>query len=133
MYTELVIKFSFKKEKLSELQYNVLDYMFNPDSKYDWENKPETPDDLFFNCHRWDSIGNSCSYYHYPNIVKDWYCSSWDKDIIYVFNRSDLKNYNHEIQLFLDWLRTLDLYTSNGEFIGYWMYEEDEIPTLIYL
>ena len=43
--------------------------------------------------------------------------------------RCDLKNYEDEIENFLDWIRH---YTRTRGFIGYMRYEEDADPTLIY-
>lgn len=40
-----------------------------------------------------------------------------------------LKNYNSEIEEFLDWLEP---YIETNDFIGYMKYEEFEDPTLIY-
>lgn len=45
--------------------------------------------------------------------------------------RTNLKNYDNEIQLFLDWIDPyLDM--QPGDFLGFYRYEETETPTLIY-
>lgn len=43
--------------------------------------------------------------------------------------RCDLKNYNDDIELFIEWIHTFTL--SRG-FVGYMRYEENRNPTLIY-
>lgn len=43
--------------------------------------------------------------------------------------RANLKNYDSEIEEFLDWLEP---YIGTEDFIGYMRYEEWEDPTLIY-
>jgi len=45
--------------------------------------------------------------------------------------RSNFKNYDDEIQSFIDWIRPY-INKSEGDFLGFWRYEEDEEPTLIY-
>ena len=42
---------------------------------------------------------------------------------------SDLKNYHGEIEAFIKWIEPL---SSTYGFVGYYQYEEDEEPTLIY-
>jgi hypothetical protein len=44
--------------------------------------------------------------------------------------RSNLKNYDSEIENFLDFISP---YIETDEFIGYMRYEESEKPTLIYI
>ena len=43
--------------------------------------------------------------------------------------RCDLKNYEDEIELFLNWIYG---YATTRGFVGYMRYEEDSDPTLIY-
>ena len=46
--------------------------------------------------------------------------------------RCNLKNYSDEIQKFIDWIIPfLDKY--EGEFLGFYRYEETEVPTLVYM
>lgn len=55
----------------------------------------------------------------------------WDNDLeTYCLNvRCNFKNYNNEIELFLDWLRP---YIWTTGFIGYYKFEYDDYPVLIY-
>lgn len=45
--------------------------------------------------------------------------------------RSNFKNYNQEIEKFLDWIKPY-LAKRSGDFLGFKRYEEAEVPTLIY-
>jgi len=58
---------------------------------------------------RWDDISNS----------------------YYLCIRSNLKNYDGEIRKFLDWIKQF-VDAGIGEFLGFYRYEEDDDPTLIY-
>lgn len=131
MYTEIIVRFSFKPSELKDVEYKILDYMFNPNSSLDKSDIDTLPSHNFFKCSRWDSIGSCSSFYHHPNAVKDWYIPEYYKQIpdteVYVFNRSDLKNYSNEIHLFFEWLDSLGLF-HEGEFMGYSLYEEDNTP-----
>ena len=49
----------------------------------------------------------------------------------YLCVRANLKNYGEEIRKFLDWI-TPYLEKYEGEFLGFYRYEESEQPTLIY-
>lgn len=130
MYTEIVVKICINKSRIGIDNYNILKYMFNENTNIEIEDLvlPEHP---FFKCSRWDYIGISSSFYHHPNEVNDWFIPSFAKtdDEVYIFSRSDLKNYSNEIENFFDWVNTLDIMHPN-DFIGYSLYEEDNTPTV---
>ena len=117
MYTELVLKCEVKSDCPS-LVKDILNYLFN-----DKEKPKELPEHNFFKCERWASIGHCSSFYHVPFAL-----SKFEEG--YIFSRSDLKNYDNEIDLFIDWLKPyLDEFERNC--IGWSWYEESEVPTLI--
>jgi len=120
MYTELIFKARLIDDAPEEV-VNIVNFLFS--GKLAPKHLP-TPDHKFFNCPRWTQVGNSSSFYHIPiasSVVYD----------NYIFSRSDLKNYDNEIELFLDWINPyLDNFT--GDCIGWTWYEEDMAPTLIY-
>jgi len=117
MYTELVFKAEVKKGIPPDVEA-VLQYLFNDGAE------PAGLDDPFFRCERWMVIGHCSSYYHVP-----WNTSKYAEH--YIFSRSDLKNYDGEIALFLDWVRPyLDEWPEKC--IGWIWYEEEDEPTLIY-
>lgn len=118
MYTELLLKCKVKSDIPEEVKY-ILDYLFN-----NGDTPPILPEHSFFKCTRWEHIGNSCSYYHIP-----WESSMYKEG--YIFSRSDLKNYDNEINLFLNWINPY-IDSFDGDCIGYKWYEEDTKPTLLY-
>jgi len=120
MYTELVIKADVRAD-ITEQEKKVLNFLFNRSEEPSIE---ELPLHKFFMEVRWRYIGDSCSYYHIP-----WSTSRYHED--YIFSRSDLKNYGTEIESFLDWIDPL-LDNEEGSCIGYWWYEEDKAPNLVY-
>lgn len=134
MYTEIVVKINFAREKIGSNNFDILDYMFNPNTKLMTDNyKPVSsitlPDHEFFKCHRWDSVGRGSSFYHHPDRVNSWLPGHWDVDDVYLFARNDLKDYDSEIEKFFNWLNTLNC-EHQGKFIGYSLYEEDSTPTI---
>lgn len=86
------------------------------------------PDHEFFSAPRFTAIATCSSYYfpqanhfavEYDEITRSWHASF----------RANLKDYDDEIAKFFDWV-TPHVLMSDGAFIGYSLYEEDETPTL---
>jgi len=75
-------------------------------------------------------IPGGCSHYFVPmstcqcewNEIADAYCLTF---------RCDLKNYEDEIETFMDWLMP-HIDAEPGEHIGHMRYENDDAPTLLY-
>lgn len=122
MYTELVIKVSFDVGKLDKTSRKVLDYLFGA-----CEEPSELPDHRFFRCPRWKQIGFGSSFYH-PDVVKSY---SVQYGSIYLFARTDLKNYDDEIERFIDWVKPI-IEQQNGQCIGWSLYEEAATPDLLF-
>lgn len=125
MYTELVVSTRIFDEP--EV-INVLKFMIATD--LDVPEIKEIPTHPLFETPRWRYMLRSASYYFTPTasslLEYDKIGKSWS-----FINRSDFKNYDNEINLFLDWL---DPYidASDGEMIGYSRYEESDEPTIRY-
>lgn len=118
MYTELILKCSVKKDCPEQVKA-ILNSLFNG-----VEYNKELPNHPFFLCSRWEYIGSSHSYYHVP-----WHDAKYQDN--YIFSRCDLKNYEDEIENFLDWLSPY-IDAQPGACIGWKWYEEDETPTLLF-
>lgn len=120
MYTELVFKASLKDDIPNDVK-EVLEYMFGSG-----ETPKTLPENKLFDLPRWKSIGWCSSFYHHPESVR-----SYSRTRGYIFSRSDLKNYDGEIEAFLDWI---DPYLDElpGHCIGWTWYEEFDSPTLVY-
>lgn len=121
MYTELVLS---TRVKPIESVIDVLQYMAGK------KDKPVLPNHPLFKTTRWDRLFASCSSYFVPRSV----CLlEYDEIGGYwvLILRADLKNYEGEIEKFIDWIDPyLDLLP--GELVGYSRYEETNEPTLIY-
>lgn len=120
MYTELLLKVEVK-DGLPEEVEDVLNFLFN---REDHSYPAVLPDHKFFRAPRWPAIGSCSSHYHIP-----WSNSMYSGH--YIFSRSDLKNYDDEIELFLDWV-TPYLATYKGVCYGWTWYEEEDAPTLLF-
>ena len=128
MYTELNIAVRLK---LSDNALKVLEFMTGQSENEDFE-QPFHP--LFYSgTDRWKYMlyCDSAYFPHTANssLVADRYGAEEDTLERVLNVRCDLKNYNDEIENFLDWIYP---YSETGGFIGYMRYEEDEDPTLIY-
>jgi len=132
MYTEIIIKAKIQADDaMSEDVKMILNYLFNPNDKTEILNQDGTPisgitlpDHPFFETDRWWAIGRSSSYYHIPTTLNFF-------DGSYLFSRSDLKNYDYEIDLFFEWIQPY-LNEDIGTCIGWSWYEETKEPTLHY-
>lgn len=124
MYTEFHFNSCLKKDTPEEV-INVLNYML-------WvnEEKPKLPKHELFETDRWQVMLKSDSYYfdadtcsilRYDDIGKEYFLCI----------RSNLKNYCNEIRKFLDWIHPY-LDKLDGDFLGFYRYEETEYPTLIW-
>ena len=122
MYTELNIGLELKKDTPDEV-INIIEYMIS-DKEQD---RPTTPNHPLFSTNRWDVMLTCGSYYfnakpvhrfEYDEIGRCWFLT----------NVSNLKNYNSEIEKFLDWISP---YINDDGFFGYMRYEEDAMPTLL--
>ena len=124
MYTELVLNLTIKGDAPKDAT-DVIRYLANGDER------PESlPDHPFFKCTRWPMVMQCSSHYFVPFALSKLHETGYT-DGFYLSTRSDLKNYDNEIDLFVDWL-TPYIEAFPGNFLGYKRYEEDEHPTLLY-
>jgi hypothetical protein len=124
MYTEFIFQ-GETKPNLPDEVYVMLDYFFNECSA-DLIEDIKTPDHPFFKCFRWNNIGHMSSFYFMPFTVRYKQNQNGINQGAYVFLRCDLKNYDNEIDLFLDWIKP---YMTG--YYGWKWYEEDEQPEII--
>jgi hypothetical protein len=128
MYTELVFACELKKCTPKKI-ISVLEYMTG-------KNKEEPlilPEHDLFGETRWRFMLQSDSYYFdgdtHSTIRFDKISKSY-----YLTIRCNVKNYNDEIELFLKWIKPyVEVIEDYPEFKGYYMYEEEEKPNLIYI
>ena len=124
MYTELVlgVELNATKEVLQKLKFMLGTSGRDVNIKHPlFSCKNNTPT-------RWSSMLISGSYYFDgqtdSKLFHDNICGG-----DYLNVRCNLKNYDNEIKLFLDWLCP---YIATEGFLGYTRYEENYNPTLIY-
>lgn len=122
MYTEINICFDLIKNPSKDV-VDILHYLIEGT-----DTPSILPNHKFFKCDRWDIVARNDSYYFdgstNSKIVFDNISKTWKINI-----RANLKNYNSEIEEFLNWLAP---YIGTIGFIGYMRYEEWEDPLLIY-
>ncbi len=123
MYTELIFQGKTKSDLASDI--NELIYYFFDENSEDLMDKYKAPDHPLFKCTRWRQIGRCGSYYFNPFSLR--YSADYGHLLVskHVFLRCDLKNYDSEIEHFLDWIKP---HMENCW--GYFWYEEDESPTV---
>ena len=124
MYTELDFNSELKKDVPEEV-LNVLRVMLG-----ELDLNIPLPTHPLFLCSRWTFMLTCNSYYFDSNTSST---LRWDdiSDAYFIHIRSNLKNYEYEIEKFVDWI-TPYLNRFDGDFLGFTRYEETEIPTLIF-
>ncbi len=127
MYTLISFTANLKKETPENI-IKLLEEMKNNSLHGDYKDLPEH---CFFKTERWKMFFTSDSYYFSDKtncfFYKDRITDSWFLEF-----KSNLKNYDEEIDKFIDWI-TPFINEPEGSFIGYKMYEEDKMPTLLKL
>lgn len=125
MYTELNIGIALEKDTPKEV-IDTLRYMLG-----DIEELEEAPDHPLFRDTRWAVMLGCGSYYFDRQPDSKLYVDElFKKEPMYFLNVGcNLKNYDSEIELFLDWIIK---YSKTYGFVGYMRYEEFDDPTLIY-
>lgn len=129
MFTEFHYNVELVKN-LSRETLDILYYMLDKSSykcKSNLKNIPSHP--LFTVSERWEWMlyTDSCffsadtiSTLRYDDIAK----------VRYLCIRCNLKNYNNEIENFIDWIDPY-VYGFTGDFLGFYRYEESEDPVIV--
>ncbi len=122
MYTEFHFNSELKKDNQEII--DILKYMLG-----EIKEKPNLPEHKLFQTDGWSCMLRSDSYYFDEDTHSTLKRNGYDE--CYLCIRCNLKNYDSEIEKFIDWISPY-LEKSEGEFLGFYRYEETEIPTLIY-
>jgi hypothetical protein len=121
MYTELVMSARLKDDPdmIAALKWMLAE-----------GERPETlPNHELFTKGRANWMLTCCSYYFVPRSMHLLEFDDISKDWTFIV-RCDLKNYDGEIEAFVDWLTPY--FDEEDEMVGYKRYEEDREPTIIY-
>lgn len=126
MYTELDFNSELRKDTPEQV-IDTLKYMVG-----DVEEKPKyLPDHELFSKKRWEYMLRMDSYY-FDADTKSTLRFDDISDTYYLNIRCNLKNYDDEIESFIDWIMPyVKEYKREGDFLGFYRYEEDEDPTII--
>lgn len=121
MYTEIYLTVQI----IDNPPKDVIDVLLSMFGEGKAENLPDHP---FFKKQRWNMVGKSSSFYFVPKSTTEMFetYGNW-----YITSRSDLKNYDGEIEAFFDWIMPF-IHAPEGQFIGYSRYEEHYEPKLYY-
>ena len=130
MYTELVLGIQLRKLQDHERYVlEILEYMCGKTKGLDVSKDKLEKEHPLFQTERWH-IMLCCDSYYFDGQTNSFV--TYDEDSTYLTVRCNLKNYDHEIQHFLDWIARYSDY-KYSEFVGYMRYETCDFPTLIYL
>ena len=124
MYTEIHFNAELKQDVPANVLH-ILRYMLG-----DVDVKPRLPEHALFKTSRWNFMLCCDSYY----FAADTHSTLRYDDIgksFYLCIRSNVKNYDNEIELFIDWIMPY-ITGYKGDFLGFSRYEEFNEPTLIY-
>ena len=124
MYTELHFNSRLKPDVPTSV-LRVLEYMLGENSAI---GEP-IPDHPLFNTSRWAVMLRCDSYYFDADTISTLRYDDISQHSLCI--RTNFKNYEGEIEKFLDWIRPY-LDKDEGDFLGFYRYEETEEPTLIY-
>lgn len=89
------------------------------------------PDHPLFRTDRWHSMLLGDSYYFDADTHSTLRWDSISKSRVLCI-RCNLKNYDQEIQKFIDWIKP-HVEGHEGSFLGFYRYEESDDPTLVHL
>ena len=125
MYTEIHYNAELKKDVPDEV-IAVLKYMMDSDRLV----PPPLPDHPLFETDRWVIMFQCDSYYFSADTHSTLRFDDISKSY-FLCIRSNLKNYDNEIEKFIDWISPyLDEWRE--DYLGHYRYEESTIPTLIF-
>ncbi len=125
MYTELHYNAELKREVPQQI-LDVLKFMLG-----DTKRKISVPDhELFEDGSRWMFM-LICDSFYFDADTNSTLTFNKISDSYYLCIRCNFKNSHNEIKNFIDWISPY-INKIEGGFLGFFRYEEDETPTLIY-
>jgi len=126
MYTEINCAFKLKQDIPPEV-VAILMHMLDPRNP-----RPvQMPPHPLFETENWDLLLICSSQYFATSKAQS---AVWLDEVdgrYRVLIRSNLKNYDDEIEKFIDWI-TQYIHAVGGDFLGYSRSETTQVPTLIY-
>ena len=126
MYTELHFNSELKRTTPASI-LSILEFMINGGD----EPTALLPDHPLFKSTRWRFMLNMDSYYFDADTISTLRYDDISESF-YLCIRTNLKDYDNEIEKFIDWIMPYLNKYETGQFLGFYRYEEDEQPTLIF-
>jgi hypothetical protein len=123
MYTELNCAFKLRKDT-PEKVIAIIRFMTEE------REKPDVVDHSLFSTARWEEM-LQCDSYYFEGDTQSTIRFDDCSNRFYVTIRCNLKNYEGEIEKFIEWI-TPYMEMDPGEFLGYQRHEEVELPTLLF-
>jgi len=127
MYTELHFNCELPKDTPPSV-LAVLRYMLREQGDRD---VPTLPDHPLFQTSRW-AVMLGCDSYYFSADTHSTLRFDECGDSYYLCIRTNLKNYDNEIEKFVDWISPY-IDGFDGDFLGFSRYEQTETPELIHL
>lgn len=134
MYTELVFAANIM-EGTPKYVIELINYMIKGEDytlcdTIDWDGLEEQGLIPSF-CRPWLLSQRAYEFAGEPRSILKPYTYSSSTDLSYTLTiRTQIKNYHGEIESFIDWISE---WVEDTDFAGYYRYEENQEPTLIYL
>ena len=129
MYTEIIFGAELKEDTPNEVIETIYD-LITCDNIDEFKYVPEHD---FFKTSRWWMLQYGGSY-SFPGRIDSRFYKDNISNTYFLHFRTNIKNYDQEIELFLDWIKQ---YIDNGSGIGNFYaivcYEEQKEPTIYYL
>lgn len=124
MYTEFHYNTQLK-EDIPQDVLSILQFMLGED-----ERCPTLPKHPLFNTSRWDYMLR-CDSCYFDADTHSTLRFDDSSNAYYLCIRCNLKNYDDEIEHFINWIHPyIDKF--KGEFLGFYRYESNDQPTLIF-
>ena len=127
-YTEIHFNAELKKDTPKDV-IKILKYMTEGGS-YPMDDADLSSIHELFECHRW-GIMLCCDSYYFSSDTQSTLRFDDITKSYFLCIKSNLKNYSGEIEKFIDWIHPY-LDEFDGDYLGHYRYEEDDIPRLIF-
>ena len=134
MYTEFHFNAEIKGDCMQEV-LDMLTFLVSGEPKShekaldDYRERISAQPHEFFETGRWPFMLKCDSYYFaadtYSTFRKDW------QGDYYLCIRCNVKNYDNEIEKFIDWVKPY-IAGNSDDFLGFYRYESNRKPTLVF-
>lgn len=126
MYTEIVFRADLDPSRMTQADQTALGLLFH-DGIYRSVEREQLPIHSLFDTPRWRQLFTTYSFYHAGCAAR---ALTVEPSCTKVAGAGHLKNYDQEVELFLDWVAPFLISRHRGDgFLGWMRYEEDDHST----